>query len=156
MAEGLYQRVKEIARKRGMSDSRLGELMVDRGLKYPPIYMDSLAYPDDIRAIAEILQVPPSILFEVTTYIGDLLTALVEEMWPQHESRIGISKQEALKRVMQSEYRWNSSQSTIRNQVELVLKALEPPSGKAHECQYLDCNCITRCSVTGHMIGPEG
>ena len=157
MAEGLYKRVQAIAQIHGMSDTHLAELMIDHGLRYHPSYMDSFASPDDIRVIAKILGVPSSRLFEVTTHIGDLLTALVEEKWPQHESRVSISKQEAFKRVMESEYRWNSRQSSIRNQVDLVLKALESPSGKVYGCQYPDCDdCITRCAVTGRMIGPEG
>ena len=138
MSEGLYKRVQAIARTRGMSDGHLGQLMVDRGLRYGPIYMDSFASPDDIRVIAEILQVPSSVLFEATNFIRDLIEAVVDDNWEQHESRIGISKQEALKKVMQSEYKWNSSKS-IRNRVELFLKALEPPFGKVQECQYLDC-----------------
>ncbi len=156
MAEGLYKRVQAIARPRGMSDAALEMRMVDCGLLYHPIYMDSFAFPDDIRMIAEILEVAPSRLFEATSYLGELLGALIEEEWPKHESRMSISKEEASQRVRESEYRWNSSQSTIRNQVELVLKALESPSGKVYGCQYPDCDdCITRCAVTGRMIGPE-
>ena len=157
MAVGLYQRVIEIARERGIDDSHLRELMFDRDLTYHPMYVDSLASPDDIHTIAEILQVPSSRLFEATTYIGDLIKALFEEKWPQYENRVSISKEDAFNRVMESEYRWNSSDSPIRNQVELVLKALESPSERRDSCQYPDCEyCTGRCRVTGYMIGPEG
>ena len=156
MAEGLYKRVKAIARTRGISDSDFQRLMVDHRVRYHPIYMDSFATPDDIRVMAEILGVLPSRLFEATSLIGELLGALFAEEWPKHENKIRISKEEASRRVMESEYRWNSTQSTIRNQVELVIKALESPSKREYGCQYPDCdNCITRCAVTGRMIGPE-
>ncbi len=156
MAEGLYKRVHEIARARGMSDSDLEALMVEHGINYRLMYLESFASPDDIRAIAGMLQVRPSRLFESTSQLGELLKALFEEEWPQRASRISMSKEEAYRRVVESEYKWNSPQSSIRNQVALVFKALEAPSGKGYGCQYPDCNnCITRCTVTGRMIGAE-
>ena len=156
MTKGLWKRVQQIAREREISNLRLRELMADRGLRYDPIYMDSFAYPDDIHVLAEILHVPSSRLFEATSYLNELLDSLVEEKWTQHESRMSISKEEALARVMESEYRWNSPELTIRDQVELVLKALGAPSSKRYGCQYPDCDCTTRCAITGRMIGPEG
>ena len=157
MATRLYQRVNEIAREQGISDSQLRDLMVDRDLRFLPMYMDSLASPDDIYVLAKILRVQPSRLFEATDLVGQEVAALFEEYWPQYESRVSISQHEAFVRVTESEYRWNSPQSPIRNQVELVLKALEPPSDKRGSCQYPDCEyCTGRCKVTGYMIGPEG
>ena len=156
MGEGLYKRVQAILRTRGMSEDYLGKLMIDRGMQYRPVYMDSFATPDDIRVISGMLQVAPSILFEATPLVDELIGALFEEKWPQHESRTDLSKQEASRRVRQSEFRLNSSQSTIRNQVELALKALESPSGKVFGCEYPDCSCITRCAATGCLIGLEG
>ena len=49
MTKGLWKRVQQIAKEREISNLRLRELMADRGLRYDPIYMDSFAYPDDIR-----------------------------------------------------------------------------------------------------------
>ena len=157
MARRLWDRVQAIARRRGISDPRLQELMAQRGLKYGLMYIDSFAYPDDIRTLAEILQVPSSELFEATSYLDDLVDAVFEEEWPKYKDKLSISKQEAYKRVIESEYRWNPARSTIRAQVKLVLEALEPPSQKIYECgEYLDCDCTTRCATTGRMRGPEG
>ena len=158
MATRLYQRVMEIARKQKISEFDLREQMRDRGLKYLPTYIDTFATPDDIRNLAEILQVPVSILFEATDFVAEEVAAVFEEYWPVYRGRVTIPKQEAFLRItQQTEYRWNSPDSSIRSQVELVLKALESPSGKRYECQYPDCdNCVTRCIVTGHMIGAEG
>ena len=157
MAEGLYRRVTEIAREKGISHLRLRELMFNNGLTYLPAYMDSFATPDDVRVIARLLQVPPSRLLEVTTYIDPLLEALVEEKWSQHANKTSLSMQEAVNKVKGSEFRWNSPQSPIRNQVDTVLKALESPAAKQSACLYPDCeDCVTRCKITGYMIGVEG
>ena len=79
MGEGLYKRVQAILRTRGMSEDYLGKLMIDRGMQYRPVYMDSFATPDDIRVISGMLQVAPSILFEATPLVDELIGALFEE-----------------------------------------------------------------------------
>ena len=156
MPEGLYKRVQEILRTRGMSEEHLEKLMTDHGIGYRLTFIESFASPDDIRVISGLLQVPQSILFEVTTFVDDLIGALIEEMWYQHESRIDLPKDEASRRIRQSEYRLNSSRTTIRSQVELAFKALHSSSGKVFGCEYPDCDCITRCAATGRLIGLEG
>ena len=157
MAKRLWESVQAIARRREISDLRLQELMAERGFKYGPMYMDSFAYPDDIRILAEILQVPSSVLFEATSYLDELVDAVFEEEWLKYKGRVGITKQEAYKRVIESEYRWIPSQSTVRSQIKLVLEALEPPSGRIYGCEYPDCdNCTTRCEATGRLKGAEG
>ena len=119
MAEGLWKRVQVILKEIGVSSSRLKELMSDRGLKYDPPYMDSFASPDDIRVIAKILGVPASRLFEATNLVGELVEAVFEEEWSKYEISVGIPRQEARKRVDDSEFRWTPSRSTIRGQVIL-------------------------------------
>ena len=156
MHSGLYARVMAIAQEKGMTESILQEAMVGRGIPYDPPYMDLYADADDIRVIADILQVPSSNLFEVTAMKDELVRALFEENWPRYESRADISRREAYERVVDSEFRGDLGNSAVRGRVELVLKALVPPSEKVYEC-YPDCaDCITRCKMTGRMIGPEG
>ena len=156
MRGGLYARVMAIAQEKGITESFLQEAMVERGILYDPPYMDIHADADDIRVIADILKVPSSILFEATSMRGELVGALFEEHWPIYESLADTSRQEAYERVVDNEFRGDLANSAVRGRVELILKALVPPSGKVYEC-YPDCDdCITRCKMTGRMIGPEG
>ena len=156
MAEGLYERVQKILKAREMSEEHLEKLMSDRGIRYRLVFLDTFASPDDIRVIAGLLRAPPSVLFEVSTFVNELIEALMEEMWSQHEGRIELSKQESLRRVRQSEFRLNSPGSTVRSQVELAFKALHSSSRKVFGCEYPDCSCITRCAVTGALDRARG
>ena len=156
MRHQLWQRVQAIMMERAISPERLQELMGSRGINYEPAYMDTFANPDDIRTIADIIQVPASELLEATSYIGDLIAAVFQEEWANHASKVNISEEEAFRRVHSSEYRWNSPKSPIRDQIKLVLAALEPPAKQQLGCQYPDCDCGLRCVVTGRFMGPEG
>ena len=157
MAETLYKRAMTIAQAQGMSEVELEQRMSERGLHFPAAYMDTFANPDDIRVIAEILEVPSSRLFEVTNFIGDLVDALFEEMWPQHADKIERPREVARDLVLRNEFKWNSLRSSIRHQVKSVLRAMETTFGSSYGCQYPDCvDCTNRCLIDGHLLGPEG
>ena len=156
MDESLYTRVMAIAYGLGMTEVELEDRMMERGLPFPAEVIDTIASADDLRVIADILEVPSSIFTGVTPPKDDPLSALFEEMWDQYSSKINLPKDIAYQKVVAAEYRWNSNKASNRSQMELALKALEEVPKGAIGCRYPDCDCPDRCSVDGHLLGPEG
>ena len=158
MRSGLYAKVQQILNERGETEIWLQAAMIACGIKYHPRYMDIRATAHDIRIIADIIAVPPSVLFETTSMRQELVDALFEEYLPLYEDRIDVTRQEAYEKVIAAtEFRGSFDSTGIRDRVRLSLEGLCRPSGKLYGCEYPDCDdCGIRCKATGRMIGPEG
>ena len=157
MRDNLLKRVDDCLINMGLGRNSLMEFLQLQGISYDLIYLDAFAESDHIYLIAEFLQVPSSYLFEVTGYKDHLVWTIFDEKWPDFERRINASKMEAYEKIVRDrEFKGEVSGKEIRWEIDLLLQGLIAPTRPMTGCNYPDCNdCITRCQVTGWMLGPE-
>ena len=155
MTNRIFEKIETILTNQGRSINDLQDYLRLKGVDTPVMMVDYFPKANDLHLIALFLSIPPSELICMLGHNEATARAIFDELYPAHQCRIGISREDAWQRVKSGVQFKGRKYIEIHSQVDLVLDGLSPTGNVIISCNFLNCQhrCITRCLLTGRPVG---
>ena len=155
MANQVIRKIETHLANQGYSIDDLQDYLTLNGVGTPVMMVYQFPKASDLHLIASFIGIPPSELICLSGDIEATIRAILDELYPDYEARLGISREETWQRVKTGVEFRGRRYIELRSQVELFLDALSPPQSSLIGLCFLNCQygCITKCRRTGRKPG---
>ncbi len=155
--DSFIERIEEAIGNANISEQEFSNMLVERGARLAYPYWSIMTPPAaDIWIAVNVLGCQASSIFEMTPYKEDFARAYLQER-PEVMAMSSLDKESTWSQITTGLEFKSQKTSDIRRDIDLFLDGLQPPKNKTYRslCQFPDCACTVRCTVTGEMRGPE-